>query len=529
MEVALLVTAFVFGFGARAMGLPPLVGYLVAGFVLHALGYEPSEAIDTISDLGVLLLLFGIGLKLKIQTLARPEVWATATVHATVSTVVFGALLFGAGALGLPLARDLDLGSAAIVGFAFSFSSTVFAIKALERTNEAASLAGRLAVGVLILQDVFAVVFLLFADGELPSIWAIPVVVAFFFLRPLLGWVLDRSGHGEILILLGFTLAVGLGAGAFGLVGLKPDMGALAAGLVLSSHPRAGELSDRLLGFKDILLVGFFLSVGLAGTPSGAAWVIGLLTVALVGVKTIGFGWLFTRFRLRSRTALHASLALTSYSEFGLIVGTAALTAGLIDPEWISAVAVAVSASFVVASAVNALRYRIYDRWSGRLAAYERTPPLPEDAIIDCGLARVLIFGMGRVGTGAYDEMAERRGPVVVGVDRRLETVEDHLRHRRMVVRGDALDRDFWERVRFHPEVELVVAAMSSHGANLELVRRVKEFLPTARLAAIATYPDQVMELREAGVDVARNLYEEAGQALADDAIGVVWEAGEQA
>ncbi len=527
MDVAVVVTAFVFGFGARAVGLPPMVGYLVAGFVLHAFGYESSEAIEAVSELGVLLLLFGIGLKLKVKTLTRPEVWATAGVHSAASTVLFGALLLGAGAVGLPLARDLDLGAAVIVGFALSFSSTVFAIKALERTNEAASLAGRLAVGVLILQDVFAVVFLLFADGSLPSVWAVPVVVAFFFLRPLVGWVLDRSGHGEILILLGFTLTVGLGAGVFGIVGLKPDLGALAAGLVLSSHPRAGELSDRLLGFKDILLIGFFLSVGLAGTPSGPAWVIGLLAVLLVGVKTIGFGWLFTRFRLRSRTALHSSLALTSYSEFGLIVGTAAVSAGLIDDQWISAVAVAVSASFVVAAALNTVRYRMYDRWSARLSAFERQPPVPEDAIIDCGFARVLIFGMGRVGTGAYDEMVERRGPVVVGVDRRQETVEDHLRDRRMVVRGDALDRDFWERVRFHPEVELVVAVMSSHGANLELVRRVREFLPTARIAAIATYPDQVAELREAGVDVARNLYEEAGQALADDAVGVVWETGE--
>ena len=135
----------------------------------------------------------------------------------------------------------------------------------------------------------------------------------------------------------------------------------------------------------------------------------------------------------------------------------------------------------------------------------------------------MLVFGMGRVGSGAYDEIVLRRGPVVVGVDRRDETVELHRGEGRDVVRGDALDRDFWERVRFHPEVELVVASMSSHQANLECARRVREFLPAARIASIATYPDQVAELRDAGVDVARNLYEEAGQALADDASAVVF------
>ena len=213
-------------------------------------------------------------------------------------------------------------------------------------------------------------------------------------------------------------------------------------------------------------------------------------------------------------------MTLSTYSEFGLIVAAAALASGLLDQKWVSTIAVAVSASFVVAAAANRVRYRFYDRWSDQLGVFERSPTLEEDAVIDCGEARVLIFGMGRVGTGAYDEMVKRRGPVVVGVDRNAEDVDFHRGSGRDVVRGDALDRDFWERVRFHPEVELVVASTNNHAANLELVGRVKEFLPRARIAAIATYSDQVEQLRSAGVDVARNLYEEAGQALAHDAVG---------
>ena len=298
MELVLLITAFVVGFAARLIGLPPLVGYLVAGFMLHALGYETSDAIETIAELGVLLLLFGIGLKLKLRTLARPEVWGTATAFAVGSSVLVASVLLGIGALGVPLAADLDLGTAAIVGFALSFASTVFAVKALEETNEAGSLAGRVAVGILIIQDILAVGFLV-ATGGAPSPWAIALIPGYFLLRPLLGWLLDRAGHGEILLLLGFTLAVGVGAGAFELVGLKPDLGALVAGLMLANHPRAGELADRLLSFKDVLLVGFFLSIGLAGTPAAAAWVIGLVVLALLPIRSFGFFWLFTRFRLR--------------------------------------------------------------------------------------------------------------------------------------------------------------------------------------------------------------------------------------
>jgi predicted Kef-type K+ transport protein len=107
MEVALFVTAFLFGFVAKAVGLPPLVGYLVAGFILHAFGYEATEGIDVVAEIGILLLLFGIGLKLRPRTLARPSVWATATVFAAVATGLVGALLLAVGALGVPLEHRL--------------------------------------------------------------------------------------------------------------------------------------------------------------------------------------------------------------------------------------------------------------------------------------------------------------------------------------------------------------------------------------------------------------------------------------
>ncbi len=518
MDAALLATAFLLGFAAKRVGLPPLVGYLVAGFLLHAFGYEVTDAIEVVSEIGILLLLFGIGLKLRPRTLARPSVWGTATVFAAVATGVVGALLLAIGALGIPLARDLDPATAALVGFALSFSSTVFAVQALDRTNESDSLAGRTAIGVLILQDIFAVAFLVLAEGSWPSPWALLVIPAFVLLRPVAGWFLDHSGHGEVLVLLGFTLAVGIGAGMFELLDLKPDLGALVAGLLLSGHPRSGEMSDRLLGFKDLFLVGFFLSIGLAGTPSAAAWGIGIVIILLLPLKTFGFLWLFTRFRLRARTSVHASLTLTTFSEFGLIVGASALANGLVDQPWVSTVAVAVAGSFVVASIADSRRYEFYDRWLDHLKRLERRPTLEEDSVLDCGDARVIVFGMGRVGTGAYDEIVARRGAVVVGVDRDADRVAVHQADGRNVVRGDAIDRDYWERVRFHPEVELVMAAMSNHAANLECVHRVKEFLPDTRIAAIARYPDQIAELCTAGVDVARNLYEEAGQALADDA-----------
>ncbi|WP_108667157.1 cation:proton antiporter family protein [Euzebya rosea] len=522
MDIALLLAAFGFGFLARTVGLPPLIGYIAAGFVLHGFGFEATSAIEVVADVGILLLLFGIGLKLRVRTLAAPQVWGTATAFAVLATAGMAGLLWLVGWLGLPLAADLDPVGLVVIGFAFSFCSTVFTVKVLEQGNETASVAGRVAIGVLILQDVFAVAFLVAVGGTQPSPWALLVVPAFLIVGPLLGWLLDRVGHGETLVLLGFTAAVGVGAELFSLVDLKPDLGALVAGILLANHRRAPELASRLLDFKDLLLVGFFLSIGLAGIPTGPAWAIGGIVLVVLPLRTLLLVWLFTRFRLRARTSLGAALHLSTHSEFGLIVAAAALGEGLIDEEWLAALAVAVGLSFVAASIGGRLRYALHGRVGDALASLERHPTVAEDAVIDIADARILVFGMGRVGTGAFDELVIRRGNCVLGVDVDEAKLLRHVGRGRNVIRGDALDRDFWERVRLHPDVELVVVTMGRHHANVECVKRVREFLPDVRIAAVANYPDQVAELQAAGVDVARNLHEEAGQALADDTLGAI-------
>ncbi len=506
------------GFAAAAVRLPPLVGYLIAGFVLHAFGFGSTEAIDIIAELGVLLLLFGIGLKLKLSTLGRPVVWAGASLHMAISVAIIGAVFIGLGAVGLPLASDLSAGQALLIGFAFSFSSTVFAVKALEERNEAESLAGRIAIGVLIVQDIFAVVFLTLAVDEPPSLWAIPLVALVIAARPLYGWLLERAGHGELLILLGLCLAVGAGAETFALVGIKPDLGALIVGLTLANHRRAPELAERLLGFKDILLIGFFLSIGLDGAPGGAELLVAGLVLLVLPLKTTGYFLAMTRFRLRARTSWHASVTLANFSEFGLIVIAVGIDQGLIEQPWASAVAVAVAVSFALAAPLNTARYGLYARYVKRLTRFERPPIIADDALIDPGDASILVFGMGRVGEGAYDELVRRRGQVVLGIDRSDDSVTGHQKAGRNIVRGDALDTEFWDRISLDHRVDLVVLAMGDHEANLEAVRRIKGHQLDARIAAAALFADERRQLAEAGVDTARNLYEEAGQGLADDA-----------
>ena len=519
MELVVVIAALAFGFLSALARLPPFVRYLAAGFALQALGYEVTPVIERIADIGLLLLLFGIGLKLRLRSLGQPTVWGTALVVAIATVVVIGGGLTLLGGSALPLVGGMDAGTALLVGFALSFSSTVFAVKTLEEQGEQTSLAGRVAIGVLIVQDLFAVAFLTASQGTLPSVWALALIAGLFVVRPLAGWLLDHAGHGELQLLIGFTLAVVVGGGGFELVGLKPDLGALVVGALLASHRGAKELAARLLGLKDLLLVGFFVSIGLGGTPTVSAMSIALAAVLLIPLKTAAFLAVLTRLRLRVRTSLHVSLTLSNFSEFGLIVAAVGVEQGWLAPDWLAALAVAVSVSFALAAPLIAMRYRIYERLRERLVPLERAPLRPEDALIEPEPAEVIIFGMGRVGTGAYDEMVARRGPIVLGVERLGDRVKAHIEAGRRVLRGDALDLDFWERVRLGSHPDLILLAMGDHRANLETVRKVREFLPDALIAAVARWPDEVVELERAGVDVARDLFGEAGQGLADDAM----------
>lgn len=142
MDVAYLVVPFVGGLAAMGLRLPPLVGFLIAGFVLNFLGYEETETLSMIADLGVVLLLFTIGLKLNIRTLLQKETWGTATGHMLVSTSFMIGVLSLLKVLGFAALADADLQVLAILGFALSFSSTVFVVKILEERGESRALYG---------------------------------------------------------------------------------------------------------------------------------------------------------------------------------------------------------------------------------------------------------------------------------------------------------------------------------------------------------------------------------------------------
>lgn len=518
MDPVLIAIAFVFGFAGRLVGLPPLVGYLVAGFVLSAMGYEGGPTLDVVADTGIYILLFSIGLKLDVRTLARPHVWGTASLHAAITVAAVGGLLL--------IVAGLGPGPAFVMGFALSFSSTVFAVKMLEAKREESSLHGRTSIGILIVQDLFAVIFLAASAGALPSPWAI-ALLGLIPLRPVIHQIMQRVRHGELLVLFGLALALSLGVALFSALGVKPDLGALIVGVLAGGHPKAKELASSLLSLKDLLLVGFFLSIGLRGVPDLSSVGVAAVLILLLPVKQGLFFWLLARFRMRSRTAWISSATLATFSEFGLIVGYVAVNAGWVDGTWLTILAVAVSLSLVTAAPLAVRAQHLYARFAPVLLRFEVERRLPEDMPLHTGDAEILVFGMGRVGTAAYDVLRSRYGRLVLGVDFDARVVDQHVAAGRNVVRGDAADTDFWDRLC--PEsVRLVLLTLQSHAENSIAAKRIGEAQMPVRLSAITLHKDEAKELAALGVSETFDIFEEAGAAFADHSCAKLWNGGQK-
>jgi hypothetical protein len=193
---------------------------------------------------------------------------------------------------------------------------------------------------------------------------------------------------------------------------------------------------------------------------------------------------------------------------------------GWVGPEWLVIIAIALSLSFIIASPLNSAADTIYTKYKERLIKFETPTRHPDDQPIDPGEATIGIFGMGRIGTAAYDFMRERYGNKVLGFDFSTETVKSHRAAGRQVVLGDPTDPDFWTRIEARGKGRLVMLTMSKHAANLMAANQLINNGFKGIIAATARYEDEVRELKDAGVKMSFNLFAEAGIGFAEH----VWE-----
>ena len=503
-----LLAVVVLGFAATLLRLPPLVGFLAAGFVLSASDLPALDFVQTLGDLGVAVLLFTIGLKLDLRVLARREVAGTAAATLVLLTALSAALVGPLLLVGLRVDTVTPAGAVALC-----FSSTVVVVKLLEDRDDAASLYGRIAIGVLVAQDIAAVAYITFSAEEPPSPWAL-ALVALWPASRLFGRVLNRIDHREMRTLFGMSMALLPGYLLFDILGLDGDLGALIMGALLASHPAAKELSSALFTIKELLLVGFFLAIGMDGIPGAGALVLAAALLVLLPVRAVVYAVVVRLMRMRRRTSVMTGLAMTAYSEFALIVVSVAVRQNLLGGGWTAAVSLALALSFIVSSIVNRKPAGLVRWMAGRLPHRPSSTLHPEERPLNLLGVRTVVFGMGRVGRATYTRLYADGEAGVLGIDNDASKVETLAEQGYNILEADATDQEFWDRLDA-VHVTRAVLAMPEPGANVHVLEWLNRSSFEGRVIAVATFDDEADTMRRAGVDAVINMYDGLGDALA--------------
>jgi monovalent cation:H+ antiporter-2, CPA2 family len=493
------VLAMAFGYLAAKLRMPPLVGYLVAGIAIGP--FTPGFVADTglaseLAEIGVILLMFGVGLHFSIESLLK--VRAIALPGAVVQIGV-------ATAIGWGLARWLGWNTSAgiVFGLAMSVASTVVLLRALEQRNEVDTEQGRIAVGWLIVEDLAMVLALVFlpalAPGEadassgglLMSLGVTTLKVALFVAIMLVGgrrvvpWILGqvaRTGSRELFTLAVLAIALGIAYGSAVLFDVSFALGAFFAGVMLAESDLSHQAAENSLPLQDAFAVMFFVSVGMLFDPSVIVrqplQLLGVMFIILVGKSLAAFA-IVLAFGYAIRTALTISASLAQIGEFSFILAGLGVTLGLLPEEGRDLIL----AGALLSITLNPLAFATIEpmaRWVNehpKLLALltrksERQAALPPDSNVSDLRNHAVIVGYGRVGSVVgHGLQTVGLEFVVVETNRR---VVDHLREDKITaIYGDAsangvLDLAHIERARL-----LVIATPDGFHARriLELAR----------------------------------------------------------
>jgi CPA2 family monovalent cation:H+ antiporter-2 len=468
---AALGLALVLGLLAVRLRLPALVGYLVAGIVIGPAtpGFVADvELSQQLAEIGVMLLMFGVGLHFSIDDLLAVK--RIAVPGAILQIAVATAL--GAGVATL---WGWGLGASVVFGLALSVASTVVLLRALESRGVLESLNGHIAVGWLVVEDLVMVLVLVLlpalagwlsgaAESEtgngdvlvtfLITIGKVAVFVALMLvvgrrLFPWLLWQVARTGSRELFTLCVIAAAVGIAYGSAEIFGVSFALGAFFAGMVLRESALSHRAADESLPLRDAFSVLFFVSVGMLFDPAmPLEQPLRVLAVAAIIVfgKTLAAFALVLAFRYPLNTALTVSASLAQIGEFSFILASLGVSLHVLPPEGQSLILagalISISLNPFVFNSVEPLQKWIRARSSLARAMERRVDPLAElPMTVDQKslTGHVTLVGYGRVGERIAAALTERGIPFVVAEQNR-ELVEKLRKRGVPAVTGDASD-----------------------------------------------------------------------------------------
>ncbi|TDU31423.1 Kef-type potassium/proton antiporter (CPA2 family) [Panacagrimonas perspica] len=488
--------AFIAGLAASRVGLPPLVGYLLAGVVVGP--FTPGIVADSsiaseLAEIGVILLMFGVGTHFSIR-----DLWAVRRI-ALPGAVVQIAVATGLGVLAARV-WGWSIGAALVFGLALSVASTVVMLRALQERGLVDSVKGRIAVGWLVVEDLVMVLALILlpafagflggTPGHAPGVGeSLAVTVALTFLKiaiffalmyviglrlfPWLSAQLTRSGSAELATLFVTAVAISLAYGAAVGFGVSFALGAFLAGVVVNEAGLTHRFSSQVQVLEHVFAVLFFVSVGMLLDPA-ILWteplkVLMVLAIIMIG-KTLAAMALVLLLRHPLRTALTVSASLAQIGEFSFILAGLGLSLGLLPPEGRDLIL----AGAILSITLNPVVFRLSDWIASRQADdVPATPVTSADSLL-VETRQVVLVGYGRVGRTVGKDLAKAGIPFTV-VEQNRDTVE-RLRKRGIhVISGDASTADLITQAPLD-RTRLVVLAIP----NIHEARRVFDLIKAA-------------------------------------------------
>lgn len=513
VAVDLLLVLVAAGAASLLLGklrLAAIPGYLIAGVLLGALLPNEMHSLDFIKGLAVVLLMFGIGLHLDIDTVRRGM--GPILMIGLLSTAIVTAL-------GTPMGMVFGLPwySALAVAMAFSMSSTAVVLRVLQQRRELESTWGRVAFGVLLVQDLVTIAIMPLIPvlakaakvepvateeaaaghgGGNPLIGLVVIAAFIVVAKAVLPRLLGAAAKVSAEVMLVLSAAVALGAAALTTqFGLSPELGAFTAGFVLAGTPMRYELSGQLAPMRDLFMAVFFTTVGLGADLSAIManwWIILLAAASVLAVKTAGLGIAAWAMGAPGHVSAMTAMSLSQAGEFSLVILEIAAVQGLVSPGHESlALSVAIVTLIVTPSMVNAahaLAPKIAERirpapWA-KATALRDSGDAPADGHGPGLHGHVVIAGFGPVGRAVADRLAAA-GIAFTIVELNPETVKRQRALGRAAFYGDVTNEEVLRSAGIETAAHVVIC-IPDDGAMLRACRVARKLSPQAGIFARA-------------------------------------------
>ncbi|AOR64450.1 YbaL family putative K(+) efflux transporter [Pectobacterium wasabiae] len=516
-----LVLAFILGILANRLRISPLVGYLAAGVLVGP--FTPGFVADTslaseLAELGVILLMFGVGLHFSLKDLMAVK---SIAIPGAIAQIAVATLL----GMGLSTMLGWNLASGLVFGLCLSTASTVVLLRALEERQLIDSQRGQIAIGWLIVEDLAMVLTLVLlpAFGDMIGsehadtsklladlAWTIGKVIAFITLmivvgRRLVPWVLAKSastGSRELFTLAVLAMALGIAFGAVKLFDVSFALGAFFAGVVLNESELSQRAAHDTLPLRDAFAVLFFVSVGMLFDPmillNDPISVLITLAIIVFGKSAAAFV-LVRLFGHSKRTALTISASLAQIGEFAFILAGLGIVLGLLSEEGRNLVL----AGAILSIMINPLLFTLLERYLAKNETIEEQ--IVEEAIEEekqipvdmCNHA--LLVGYGRVGSLIGAKLHQAGIPVVVVENSRTRV--DALREQGIkAVLGNATKPEVMDIARLDCARWLLLTIPNGYEAG-EIVAAAREKRGDLEIIARAHYDDEVSYITEHGAN----------------------------